>query len=262
MAFWYEKFRIGDWIEHEYKYAGNFGKKGEKRQKKIKLTPEQVKLYNRIHKAKTIRRTIGLNFRPSDYWVTLTYKNGKGKDIAQVKHDTKNFRDRLGRAYKKAEAELKWMQVIEIGKRGGLHIHMVLNRIEGTDLLVTKNWWYGHPFFKPLYEEGQYEQLSHYMAKLPPEEDAAHPDKKWEERLQELTDDNYSYSTSRNLVRPEPEERKKYTRRTMERAIKEGPKPTPGYYIDKDSIRIGVNKITGWSYMYYTELPLKTRRRE
>lgn len=256
MAFYYEKYRIGYWIEHEYKYAGNFGKKGEKRQKKEKPTPEQMQLYNRINKAKRIRRTIGLNFGPSDYWVTLTYKKGERKDMAGVKHDVKNFKDRLRRPYKKAGVELKWMQVIEIGKRGGIHIHMVLNRIEGTDLLVAKNWGHGHPYFKQLYEEGQYEQLSHYMAKLPPEQEG---DKKREECLQELTDANYSFSTSRNLVRPEPDERKVYTRRTMEHAIKQGPKPTPGYYIDKDSIRIGVNKITGWSYMYYTELPIRRR---
>ena len=262
MPFYQDTYRIGSWIEQEYKFAGNYGKKGEKRQKKTKPTPEQMKLYNRISKAKKIRRTIGLNFGPSDYWVTLTYKKGERKDMAGVKHDVKKFKDRLRRPYKKAGAELKWMQVIEIGKRGGIHIHMVLNRIEGTDLLVAKNWKHGHPYFKPLYEEGQYEQLSHYMAKLPPEEDAAHPDRKWEERLEELADDKYSYSTSRNLVRPEPDERKVYTRRTMERAIKEGPKPTPGHYIDKDSIRIGVNQITGWSYMYYTELPVSTGRRE
>lgn len=260
MAFWHDKYRIGKWIEHEYKYAGNCGKKGEKRQKKIRPTPEQVKLYNRIHKAKIIRRTIGLNFKESDYWITLTYKNREGKCMEQVKKDMGNFRDRLRRAYKKSGAALKWMQVIEVGKRGGIHIHVVLNRIEGTDILVAKNWWYGHPYFKQLYEEGQYEQLSHYMAKLPPEEDGT--GKKREERLQDLTDKNYSYSTSKNLVRPKPDEHKKYTRRTMERAIKEGPKPTPGYYIDKGSIRIGVNKITGWSYMYYTELPVNGKRSE
>ena len=259
MAFYYEKYRIGKWIEHEYKFAGNFGKKGEKRQKKEKPTPEQMQLYNRINKAKRIRRTIGLNFEPADYWITLTYKNGKGMVMARIKKDMENFRERMKRAYKKRGAGLKWMQVIEIGKKGGLHIHILLNRIQDTDLLVAMHWTYGHAYFKPLYEEGQYEQLSSYIAKLPPEQDGG---KKREECMQELTDDNYSFSSSRNLVRPEPDERKVYTRRTMERAIKEGPKPTPGYYVDKDSIRIGVNKITGWSYMYYTELPLDSRRRE
>lgn len=260
MGFYHEIFRIGSWIEHEYKFAGNYGKKGEKRKKKTKPTPEQMELYNRINKAKKIRRTIGLNFKQSDYWVTLTYRNGKGKRMDEVKHDMENFMDRLRYAYKKKESALKWIQVIEIGKRGGIHIHMVLNRIEGTDLLVAKKWGHGHPYFKPLYEEGQYEKLACYMAKLPPEEDDS--GKKWEERIEKLTDEQYSYSTSRNLVRPKPDEHKEYTRRTMERAIKEGPKPTPGYYIDKNSIRIGVNRITGWSYMYYTELPISGRRRE
>ena len=260
MGFYHEIYRIGSWIEHEYKFAGNYGKKGEKRKKKTKQTPEQMELYNRINKAKKIRRTIGLNFKQSDYWVTLTYRDGKGKGIDEIKHDMENFRNRLRYAYKKRGSALKWIQVIEIGKRGGLHIHMVLNRIEGTDLLVAKNWEHGHPYFKPLYEEGQYENLACYMAKLPPEESGS--GKKWEECVEKLEDENYSYSTSRNLVRPQPDERKKYKRRTMERAIKEGPKPTPGYYIDKGSVRIGVNRVTGWSYMYYTELPISGRRRE
>lgn len=255
MGFYHEVYRIGGWIEHEYKYAGNFGKKGEKRQKRAKTTPEQMRLYNRMNKAKKLRRTIGLNFKYGDYWLTLTYKNGKGKQMDEVKHDVEKFRKRIKWAYGKKNCAFKWMQVIEIGKRGGIHIHMVLNRIEGTDILVAKHLVHGHPYFKTLYEEGQYRKLADYMSKLPPEEKSG-------KGLEAITGENYSFSTSRNLKRPKPDEQKRYTRRTMERAVKEGPKPTPGYYIDKDSIRIGVNKVTGWSYMYYTELPLGGRGRE
>jgi hypothetical protein len=39
----------------------------------------------------------------------------------------------------------------------------------------------------------------------------------------------------------------------MKKLIDEGPKPTPGYYIDVESIYYGVNKYTGMSYYQYTE---------
>ena len=38
--------------------------------------------------------------------------------------------------------------------------------------------------------------------------------------------------------------------------IEDGPKPTPGDYIDKSSIVSGVNKYTGMSYLYYTEIKI------
>ena len=120
-------------------------------------------------------------------------------------------------------------------------------------------WQHGHPYFKPLYEEGQYEQLASYMAKLPPEEDEKHPEKSRAERMEEITKENYWFSSSRNLIRPEPAEHHHYFRRTLERTIRNGPEPTPGYYIDKSSIKTGVNKVTGFSYLYYMEYPLQNK---
>ena len=42
MAYWHDIYRFDNSIEHELKFAGKWGAKGEKRQKKKKLTPEQV----------------------------------------------------------------------------------------------------------------------------------------------------------------------------------------------------------------------------
>lgn len=262
MGFNHDIYKTKYWIDHEFKFAGHYGKKGEKRQKKQKPTPEQMELYNRINKAKRIRWTIGLNFQPHDYWITLTYEKNQRKDIGQVKKDVSCFFGKLRYEYKKRGAVLLWMEVVEIGKKGGLHVHIIINRIPDTDLLVSKFWQHGHPYFELLYEEGQYEQLSSYMAKLPPEEDEKHSEKSREERMTKITKENYYYSSSRNLIRPEPSEHHEYSRRTMESLIKKGPEPTPGYYIVWDSVRIGVNKITGWSYMYYTECPLNGRKQE
>lgn len=257
MGYWHDIFIIRGVREHEYKFAGNYGKKGEKRQKKEKPTPEQMELYNRINKAKKIRRTIALNFKEMDYWISLTYEKNTQKDIQQVKSDVKKLVDKLRHEYKKRGAVLLWMEIVEIGKRGGLHAHIVLNRIADTDMMVAKYWEHGHPYFKPLYEEGQYEELASYMAKLPPEEDEKHPEKSRQERMEKITKENYYFSSSRNLIRPEPAEHHRYFRRTVERIIRNGPKPEPGYYIDKSSIKTGVNKVTGLSYLYYMEYPLQ-----
>lgn len=71
------------------------------------------------------------------------------------------------------------------------------------------------------------------------------------------------YHSSRNLIRPVPEE-KTYFRRTVEKIIREGPKPEEGCYIIPDTVVYGVNKYTGMSYLYYEEARLRkeTRKRE
>ena len=43
--------------------------------------------------------------------------------------------------------------------------------------------------------------------------------------------------------------------------IKNGPEPTPGYYIDPESVVCGVNKYTGLSYLRYTEIRIKPLER-
>lgn len=262
MGYWHDIYIIRNKMEHEYKFVGHYGKKGEKKAPREKPTPEQMKLYNRINKAKKIRRTIDLNFTPDDYWITLTYKKGTRKAISEVKSDLKKLMDKLRDEYRKRDCISRWMRVIEVGKKGGLHVHIIINRIPDTDILITANWGYGHVYFEHLYEEGDYEQLASYMAKLPEEEDGGHPEKSREERMVELTKENYSYSTSKNLIRPEPAEHHRYKCWTLERTIRDGPEPTPGYEIDKSSIRTGVNKFTGMSYLYYTEHLIKRKRRE
>ena len=61
--------------------------------------------------------------------------------------------------------------------------------------------------------------------------------------------------------RPKPE-RKTYFRWTMRKILEDGPKPTPGFYIVKDSIISGTNKYTGMSYLRYTEQRIKEVKRE
>ena len=258
MAYWLDTFRFPGSIEREYKWAGNYGAKGEKRGKKIKATPEQIKKQNQLNREKYVRRLIKGNFFPDDLWVTLKYPRGKRKPVWEVKKDFKNFIERLRYRYEKRGRPLKYIYRMEVGKRGGIHIHIIIPRIRGedTDILVQEAWKCGRANYESIYEYGGYEKLAEYIVKQPDEE--------VEEQLsffsKEERKDFIKYSCSRNLVRPVPE--RKYRRRwTVEKLIKEGPRPEPGYYIDKNTIRHGVNRFTGMSYLYYTEVKIVPKRR-
>lgn len=241
-------------IEYEYKYAGKYGAKGEKRAKRKKFTPEQVAKQNQINKENRIRRIIKANFYPSDLWVTLKYPKGTRKAYEEVRKDMDRFLGKLRYRYRKIGNELKFIYRIEIGKRGGIHAHILVNRVtcsKGTDMLISECWTEGFTHFTPIRETGGYKDLAEYIAKPVPEEQQDHEDA---ERTK-------SYHTSRNLIRPKPE-RKTYFRRTMRKLLEDGPKPTPGFYIVKESIVSGMNKYTGMSYLRYTEQRIKEVKRE
>lgn len=253
MAYWKDTWEFSDSIEHEYKFAGKYGAKGEKRAKKKKATKEQIAKQNQQNREKRVRRLMKENFSPGDLWCTLKYPAGTRKEITEVDKDRKKFLDAMRRAYTKRGQPFKYIYRIEIGAKGGIHIHMIINRLDGdTDLLIQEKWSHGRVNFENIYKSGGYKKLAAYIVKQPNEEQNEQLSFFLEEERKKLI----KVGSSRNLVRPQPE-RKKYTRRTMRKMIEEGPTPTPGYYIDKDSIVQGVNPYTGMSYLYYTEYRLK-----
>ena len=109
----------------------------------FRSTPEQMAKQNQINKENRIRRLIKANFYPSDLWVTLKYQKGTRKPYEQVMKDMALFLQRLRYRYKKLEDVLKYIYRIEIGKRGGIHVHILLNRTKcskGTDTLIAECW--------------------------------------------------------------------------------------------------------------------------
>lgn len=254
-----DRFILRDTIEHEIKFVGKYGAAGEKRAKKEKPTSDEQKMINLKKKEKLIRRVINLNFAPDDLWITLKYQSGfRQKDLTKVKNDLKNFLRRLKRRYQKHDRVLKYVYRIEVGKRGGVHVHLLVNRIPDTDLMLKECWdmekaagvWMTH-----IYEEGSYKKLAEYIVKIPEEDEV-----KGQLSLFDLEDQKtlIKYSCSRNLIRPVPD-RKTYTRRTLRKILVDGIiKPAKGYVIDKSSIYQGINRFTGMSYLYYTEIKIKS----
>ena len=251
MAHRRDVYRYYNSNEFEYKYVGNYGAKGEKRAPRKKASPEQIKKQNQYNKQKTTRRLIKANFRRNDLWVTLKYPRGHRASIKDIQDDLKAFNRKMRETYTKRNQKYKYIYRIEIGRRGGLHVHILINRARGTpetDLLVRKFWKRGGINFVPLYETGGYAALAEYIVKQATEEIQGQLDLFADGDKKVLS----KYSPSRNLNRPEPE-KKTYKRRTVEKLVRDGPKPTEGYYIDKDSIRMGVNEYTGMSYLQYIE---------
>lgn len=259
MAYRHDKYRYGPggkYIEHEIKYAGKYGAKGEKREPRKKATPEQIKKQNQWNREKKVLRMIRANFGKGDLWVTLKFQKGTRMTGEELKGVRKKFLDKLRTAYKKRGTCLKYICRLEIGENGGPHMHIVVNRLHGKQgaAEVIQEIWekYGkYLYFTPLYEEGDFKDLACYITKQLKEETIA-----GQLTLFGQEEDRSifsAYTCSQNLVQAEPETHE-YSRRTVRKLVEEGPEPEQGYYIDRDSIRYGVNPYTGMSYYYYTEI--------
>ena len=250
-------YRFSDENEYEFKYRGNYGARGEARAKRSKITTEAQQRINQRNKEKGMRRLIKLNFEEGDLWVTLKYPKGTRKPIKQILKDKTAFIRKLRAEYKKAGVKFKFIYRIEVGKLGGIHIHFIINNMPGAAELIREAWSVGHTNYEYLYKEGGFEALAEYITK-PAESDTGQM--YFEGMGMEDKKAFMKYGCSRNLERPVPEIRQ-YSHWTMRRILQGGEiKPSAGYYIDKSSIRQGINPFTGYSYLYYTERRLFSER--
>lgn len=129
---------------------------------------------------------------------------------------------------------------------------MVCNRISDSDLIIEKRWRkYGCVNYQHIYEKGGMKKLAAYIVKKPTEEIYEQICLFPEEERKQLI----KFSSSRNLVRPKAERRKL---KNTPVGLRNGePKPTKGYYIDKESIVFGENPYTKKPYLHYIEYRLE-----
>lgn len=219
----------GEYVFVEKRYAGH-SPRGP-RKKKEKPTEEAVRKYNERQRADRVQMLIAANFSPGDYWTTLTYRREERPESEEeANSNMQRFIRRLRSKLRKCGIELKYIYTTEIGSRGGVHHHILLQRIPEVTELTRELWIYGHEDFKPLYEENAYRQLAEYIVK-----------KESKERVAGTT-----YHPSRNLTKPK-ERREKLNSKFWSPE----PKPRKGYYIIKESILNGKNPITGRPYQRY-----------
>lgn len=270
MAYRKKVYRFKDSNEYEYIYAGKYGAKGEKRAKKKQLTKEQIKKQNQKNKEIRTRRLIKANFVQGDLWCCLKYPRGCRLPLEDVRKDLKKFINMVRKCYRDKGKEFKYVYRMEIGERGGIHVHILVNRIWNaqTDLILLKAWEEvlsrrkvkpvkansGLVDFKSIYETGGYQRLAEYIVEQPKEDSEEYKQLSMFAPVQQKQ--LLSISSSRNLIRPEPQI-KDVHHWTVRRMLEEGPKVSKGYYVDKESIVCGINPYTGMSYYKYTEVRIR-----
>lgn len=243
----YEKkeFHCGDLIEVEMHHKGNYGAPGQKREKKKKATPEEIRAGNERNARKKLRRLINTNFGPGDIHLVLTYQKELRPTPEEAKKILRNFRDKLARRYKKNGAAFKWVLVTEY-KNKAIHHHMILNCPEGYDPSkdIASIWRRGRPKQTRLDDSGNYSQLAEYLIK------------ETEKTFREETSlQKQRFSHSRNLK--EPKVRKKNVRAKVWSRRIWIPK---GYFMLPDSFYEGLNPVTGHRFREYTLQKLPERK--
>lgn len=272
-------------IEHVIQHMGRYGGKHEKRADHVKATPEQIRRQNQRNKENRVRRTIQLNFRPGDWWITLKYPRGTRKPIEEVMEDFRRFVGTMRKQYKRRGAELKYIYRVEIGKRGGIHVHLVMNRLNDPrgDLILSDAWTRarGMTPIEDMLEDGLcpadgLAHLDHVRAVGNGKELAEYLVKEQPVELEDgtrLTPEEMKQTSkcgsSRNLIRPVAKV-KRYSHWTLHRLLELGPDGInttrnryrkEGYAVDKDSWYQGVNPYTGLSYLCYMEIPIRREQK-
>lgn len=155
-----EIWDFGSTMEIEEKHTGRYGARGQEREEKKKATPEEITKQNQWRRERDVRRLIKWNFSPGDYWMTLTYKKGERPAWEQMKKDLAKLIRKVRLKYKKKGWELKYIYRLAIGKKGGPHVHLLVNREAdqetGTDRIISELWENGHVYFASLYDAGGY----------------------------------------------------------------------------------------------------------
>lgn len=232
MAYVRKEYVFKKVIEVEEYHNGRYGAPGSKRQKKKKQTKEQIEKVNQFNKTKRARHKLRAHFKENDYFVCLTYKKDeRPPNIEEAKDDFTKFSRSIRRKYKDLGYELKWMRNVEVGSRGAIHIHLVINRIPDADVLIKKEWDHGGVHIQLLYEQGNFKKLAEYITKT-------------EKNSKGLKETNYS--TSRNLPVPEPK------KKVMKGKTFHSEPKKKGYVLDKESYYEGINPVTGYAFRYYT----------
>ena len=240
MAIRRNTFDLGDITEVEEYIDGRYGAPGVKRGRKQKATPGDVARINRWNKEKRCRRRLRLYFHENDVYATLTMKKElRPETMEDMKRIWRSFIAIVRKEYRRRGETLRWIRNIERGSRGAWHIHMAVNRIPDTDLIIKKAWReQGHINLTPMYTEGGFRELAAYLTKT-------------EETDKGMVES--SFDTSRN--RPLPEPKKKLLTR---KSIQAEPKPPKGYYVEKESVYEGVS-ATGFPFRYYTMIRIGGR---
>lgn len=245
MPYMIEIVQAGKTIEVNKYYSSRYGKKGIKRSKRINLTREEQRKVNKRAAEKKLRRLINENFGYMDTHLVLDYKLEMRPVSREVmRADANDFLKRMRKLYKEHGVEFKYIHVMEIGKKGALHHHLVINTpdcISQRD--IVKCWrGRGRTHHNPLDDSGQYAKLASYLIKQSDgmlKDPNALQGKRW--------------NRSRNLKNPKIIKKAPIKDRGWYNKIARLPKKlADSYYLDGDSVQEGIHEETGYTFFSYT----------
>ena len=244
--------KAGKTVEVERFYTSRYKRPGIKRGDKVKPTKEAQKKVNTRKAERTLRLILAENYQDGDLHIDFGYIRKKGEPCRsreEMRKDANVFLRELRKVYKAAGQELKYVHVMEVGEKGSRHHHLVINQ-PGIDTRKIQEAWKkaykenSKIHFHPLDTNGDYSRLAAYLIKYTDKTVGT------EEALQ-----GKRWNCSKNLRRPEPEYRIIKDRNQYYTE----PKPLKGYYIDKDSVEVGVHspEYYGYGYLRYRMVRLE-----
>jgi hypothetical protein len=185
------------------------------RKEKQKESREVQKKLNKRNSKKNLIRLINANFTDKDIWETLTYSQDKlPKDEEMANKFIKNYIRRLDYYQRKYTGlPLKYVYTTEIGDKGRVHHHIVLNYFDRDD--AEKRWTGGGrtQTRRLQADENGYAGLGSYISK--PKKSCKDPDAIFP------LDYCKKYIVSKNLKKPIVSiADKKFTKRQIENIIR------------------------------------------
>lgn len=206
------------------------------RKPKMNPTSEAVAKINRINQGRELTAKLNANFRPGDWWITLS--NGAGVTVEESMNKIGKLKRGLQRFCKRNGIPFKMVETVGIGKRTGkVHHHVVMNQEIPLQMLY-RYWDMMEVFAQPL-KGYNYQKVAAYILK----------------NAQESKDKRgkfmKAYRCSRQVVRPE--QRVEMMKRQASFDI-ESLRARKGYQIDRDSIRVYEHPITGACCLEYIEV--------
>lgn len=242
MPYLCEECWAGKTIEVCKYYSARYGKRGTRRENS-KPSTDAVRKINERQAQKKLRRLMNENFRDKvDALVTLDFApDRKPESYGEMKRRTQNFLQRLRRKYKRNGIPCRYIWVAEIGEKGGVHIHMMLNDVDSIGTAgLSELWGEGATHVDALWSGGQYGEIAKYFCKYARKTEMATGVKL-----------GRAWNPSHGLRQPRIRKRVIYRN-----AFRTKVKPKKGYHLQKDKngtvVRTGVSEITGQEYMFYT----------
>lgn len=144
----------------EFKQPGAKGRRG-----KFRLTSEVQEKLNERNSRMQLTWRLHANFDRTSFSVDPTYSDAcYPADKKRFEQDIKNYLDRVGRIYKKAGVEFKWICIRAYGEeKGRLHLHFIFSG--GVDVKLIKDaWGMGRLNYRELeFDEMGVVDLSQYL---------------------------------------------------------------------------------------------------